>query len=88
MAALKFSYLKMKKKNISDQQDVCEVFNDFFVNVAKDIGSSVDISHDFKSHPSIIKITENLPEVIPVFPFKEVSKKDVEKIKSKFDTNY
>ena len=58
MAALKFSCLKMKT-NISAQQDVCEVFNEFFVNVVKDIGNSVDISHDFKSHPSIINITES-----------------------------
>ena len=33
---------------ISDQKDVFEVFNEFFVNVAKDIGSSIDTSLDLK----------------------------------------
>ena len=45
-------------KIISDQKDVCNVFNDFFINVAKDIGSNNDTS-DFTSHPSINKIHEN-----------------------------
>ena len=35
-----------------DQQDVCDIFNDFFVNVAKNIGNdSIPVN---KVHPSII----------------------------------
>ena len=43
------SEILLSKKNdkiISDQKDVCEVFNDFFVNVAKGIGSLIDTSLD------------------------------------------
>ena len=35
-------------KIISDQNEVCEVFNNFFVNVTKDIGSDTRISNDLK----------------------------------------
>ena len=47
-------------KLVNDQQEVCNIFNDFFVNVAKDIGeNSIPVdSH----HPSIVKIQENLSE--------------------------
>ena len=72
-------------KNISDQERVCEVFNNFFVNVAKDIGSSNNTPNDLSTHPSVIKITENIPEDTPDFSFKGVLKEDVRKIMSKFD---
>ena len=41
----------------NDQQEVCSVFNNFFVNVAKDIGSDSLPTND--EHPSIIAITSN-----------------------------
>ena len=39
---------------MNDQNEVCEIFNDFFVNVAKDIGKS-DVPADDK-HPSVCAI--------------------------------
>ena len=45
-----------EEKIISDQKDVCHIFNDFFINFAKDIGSNNDSS--FETHPSILKIHE------------------------------
>ena len=52
-----------KDKIVSEQPEVCELFNDHFVNVAKDIGKSSDHSKDdFSDHPSITKILENTPQ--------------------------
>jgi hypothetical protein len=43
---------------INNQQNVCEVFNDFFVNVAKNIGNeSISINEE---HPSILSIKRNI----------------------------
>jgi hypothetical protein len=42
-------------------KDVSEICNNFFINVAKDIGDE-NINID-KSHPSIIKIEENKTDV-------------------------
>ena len=39
---------------VSDNQEVAEVFNEFFVNVAMDIGK--DYIFDEKNHPSLKKI--------------------------------
>ena len=45
-------------KLINDQQEVCNIFNDFFVRVAKYIGeNSIPINDE---HPSLMKIKENL----------------------------
>ena len=42
---------------ITDQQEVCTIFNDFFINVAKDIGNnSIPVNKD---HPSIQAISDN-----------------------------
>jgi hypothetical protein len=38
-------------------KEVSKIFNDFFINVAKDIGDkSIQIN---KEHPSVMKISEN-----------------------------
>ena len=42
---------------ITDQKEVSEIFNTFFINVADEIGKGV--SFDSKTHPSICKIKEN-----------------------------
>ena len=43
---------------INNQEEVCTIFNDFFVNVAKDIGTeSIDID---ENHPSLTSISSNL----------------------------
>lgn len=78
--------LSENDKIISDQKQVCEVFNDFFVNVAKDIGNSTGNTHNLSTHPSVMKISENIPKDTPNFSFKEVTTEDVHKIVSKFDT--
>jgi hypothetical protein len=46
--------LQEDDKIVTDQSHVCETFNDFFVNVAKDIGS--DLPVDTTTHPSILAI--------------------------------
>jgi hypothetical protein len=46
---------------INNQIEVAETFNNFFINVAKDIGSQ-DIIID-ESHPSIKVIEENKTEI-------------------------
>ena len=71
-------------KIISDQKDVCNVFNEFFVNVAKDIGSNND--SDYNSHPSITKIHENQEEQPDTFTFTPVDATYVQKSISKLQT--
>jgi hypothetical protein len=44
-------------KIVSEQSKVCNIFNDYFINVAKDIGSCKYT--DFSKHPSITAIREN-----------------------------
>ena len=46
---------------ITKQEEVCEIFNDYFVNVAKNIGSSqIKVDDD---HPSILAIKDNIPDL-------------------------
>jgi hypothetical protein len=52
---LKISYSE-KDEIINDQNMVAECFNDFFINVAKDIGNVTVVD---KNHPSIIEINKN-----------------------------
>ena len=42
---------------LNDKKDVCDTFNNFFVNVANDIGKGI-ISVE-NSHPSIDRIRKN-----------------------------
>jgi hypothetical protein len=45
-------------KIVNNTKDICDTFNTFFVNVANDIGK--DVIFDGNSHPSILKIKNNL----------------------------
>lgn len=45
---------------INNQNDVCQIFNDFFANVAKDIGNDSTVVDEY--HPSIMKIKENISD--------------------------
>ncbi|KAK3087255.1 hypothetical protein FSP39_003689 [Pinctada imbricata] len=55
---------------ITHQQEICNIFNDFFVNVAKDIGiSETEINED---HPSIEAIAKNNDNEMP-FHFQPVT---------------
>ena len=58
-------------KLVNDQQEVCNIFNDFFVNVANNIGEN-SIPVDSK-HPSTVKIQENFlePSVLDFKPVEE-----------------
>ena len=58
------------EKIVSDQKEVCNIFNNYFVNVAKDIGNDTfQYNQDFSNHPSIEKIMENNPLENPDDPF-------------------
>ncbi|CAC5422339.1 unnamed protein product [Mytilus coruscus] len=62
--------------NITEEE--CEIFNDFFVNVAKNIGSNqIKVDDD---HPSILAIKDNLPDLDQnSFTFSPIDKDFVEK---------
>ena len=62
---------------ISDQKEVCSVFNDFFVNVAKDIGSN-NVS-DFTQHPSILKISDQQEVPPEQFQFTHTNADSIQK---------
>ena len=64
---------------ISDQAEVCTVFNTFFANVAKNIDKDCQVTN-LKEHPSIQMISENLH-----FNTEEFSDSEVVKILSKID---
>ena len=46
---------------ISDQAEVCTLFNSFFANVATDIGKDCHIEN-LENHPSIQMIQKQLPQ--------------------------
>jgi hypothetical protein len=63
---------------ITKQDEVCEIFNNFFVNVAKNIGNNkINVDGD---HPSILEIKNNHPELLEnSFCFSSVNPDFVEK---------
>ena len=71
--------LNENEQIVTDSQEVSEIFNEHFVNVAKEIGfhdpiSSVNASVDIHSgHPSILKIKEKYHEANNSFSFQLVS---------------
>ena len=71
-------------KIFSDQKDVCHIFNDFFINVSKDIGSNNNC--DLESHPSILKIQEQSNLCTEPFNFNHVDSMYVHKPISKLQT--
>ena len=80
--------LLVNNKIISDKVTICNVFNDYFVNVTNDLAENgnVDMSGDlddifkvYKDHPSVKSIREQTSLVQP-FDFKHVNVNDVKKI--------
>ena len=69
---------------INDQSEVAEIFNNYFVNVAKDIGS--DSCEVNENHPSIKTIRENCSVENTLF-FKEINDDFVEKQINKISVN-
>ena len=74
--------LKENDQIISKENDVAETFNDFYINVAKDIGQNY--TFDKNNHPSLYKITENC-HAQTEFNFKSVDQKTVSKMISRFN---
>ena len=76
------------EKIVSNQSEVCEIFNEHFVNVAKDIGR--DAPHyksDFSDHPSILKTSQNLKATdCQKFSFSPVNSAKVEKVIASLNT--
>jgi len=74
---------------INDQAQVCDIFNDFFVNVAKDIGQN-SISFD-DNHPSLNSIRQNKKHEVEL-SFNPVSdsfiSKQIDKLSSKKATGH
>ena len=68
---------------VNDQTEVSEIFNDFFVNVAKNIGN--DAVQIDSSHPSITKIEENISSSVK-FDFKPVNEEFINKQIDKLGT--
>ena len=89
--------LKEDDKIITDEREICDIFNDYFSHVAMDIGFKDDIPDDFLTaddfariidkhcnHPSIIKIREHI-KTQHYFYFTAVNDKHIEKIMQKMD---
>ena len=70
---------------ISNQDEVCTIFNSFFANVATDISKYCHIDN-LEEYPSIQKINQNLPTNTPRFSFKPVSGPEINKILSSIDS--
>ncbi|KAK3097542.1 hypothetical protein FSP39_010594 [Pinctada imbricata] len=69
---------------VSEQKQVCDIFNEYFINVAKDIESSND--NDFDDHSSILKIQDHNNQPTEPFDFKPVLSENVLKDISKLQT--
>ena len=68
-------------KVVTDHTEVCTIFNNFFVDVTKDIGNGgAQYDKEFSDQPSIKNIKDNLPENLPQFPFRPVNSAEVTKI--------
>ena len=74
-----------ENKVVSDQAEVCSLFNSFFANVATDIGKDCYIEN-MEEHPSILKIQENLPPNSNKFSFRPVTDSEITKILSNIDS--
>ena len=61
---------------ITDTNEICEKFNTFFVNMAKDIGDDADCL-PLEDHPSIHAIRANHPSAESEFKFKPVDEAKV-----------
>ena len=78
--------LSENDKIISDQKEVCNVFNSYFVNVAKDIGKDcTQYDRDFSTHPNILNILKNGHFSDKKFPFRPISENETRKIFSKLN---
>ena len=73
----------VKKIRLSQTSRICNIFNKYFVNVAKDIGKKADqYRDDFSDHPCIEIFLENTQQSNSeeTFSFNPVEEKYVHKI--------
>jgi hypothetical protein len=64
--------------------EVCDIFNNYFVNVAKNIGNKCTKIDD--AHPSIVEIKNNHPDLaLAHFSFSEIDEEFVGKRISKIN---
>ena len=69
----------LEKDLISDQKEVSCVLNDFYINIAQEIGINAQW-YELDTHPSILAFNENSPaEGYPTFDFKPVNQLTVTK---------
>ena len=65
----------------SEQKEVCNLLNDFYINIAQEIGIHNQFSDPAGTHPSIQAIKENSPnEDYEKFVFKTISDSQVLKL--------
>ena len=92
--------LRESDKIGTDERIICNIFNDYFSNVAKEIGLDDEIPDDFQktdgfakiidkhsSHPSIIKIKEH-SSTERSFVFRDINGSEVEKIIKTMDLKW
>jgi hypothetical protein len=79
--------LEEENQVISDTKEVCDIFNNFFSNVANDIGKNLEGVSDFQNHPSIKHITSSMATVPDTggFAFENVDFATVSKLIDKLD---
>ena len=70
------------EKLVSDQTEVCNIFNKYFVNIAKDIDKDPPILSGILKPPNIEKIMENNPTKDPEsqFSFKPTTETYIRKV--------
>ena len=79
-------------ETISEASKVSEVFNDFFISVASEIGldenivSVTDAIHKYKGHPSVEQIKKHYSDDIKKFYFQSVDADSVMLMIKKFDS--
>ena len=66
---------------VTDTEEVCNKFNDFYVNVAQDIGDDAGtFKDDYSDHPSVLAIKEMHDSPTSCFNFKPVNELEVTKL--------
>ena len=75
--------LSHENKIVTDPKQVSEIFNDYYIHVADDIGTNG--SHDYEYHPSILEISNHLGET-KNFEFTKVNHEFVSKQIDKINT--
>jgi len=72
---------------ITDEKQLCDIFNDFFVQIGQDIGTNENMNqpiqniiNDYITHPSIITINHNHPRTNNAFNFQQTTQETIYEI--------